>query len=224
MSEFKEVVPTGRLSEVLSDLEALAGESPVITVAAVHILKNELGALDDPAEHREVLFSRRFELPGSFTYQWIERLRHPGRTLRNLGAWVAGRDAAAYRDRCDRYFWHTMVPIIETELGAVAEPLMNTLSEAIINYAEHSFRRWALGRRIVAQIFRTEGELGYAILRPRGLGLRPFDPLELKQKDPETLLDRKRGWGHTLLMRRALFLSFDTTPRRRGMMIVVGPE
>ena len=116
------------------------------------------------------------------------------------------------------------MPAIEENFGEVAEPLMNTINEAIINYAEYSFRRWAALRRITAQIFLTEGELAYGIVRPYGTRLRLFDPLKLKEKQPGALHEMQRGWGHTLLMRRALFISFDHSPTNRGLMIIVGPE
>ena len=101
---------------------------------------------------------------------------------------------------------------------------MNTVNEAIINYAEYSFRRWSIRRQVIAHIFHTEDDLGYAIIRPRGSRLRVFNPLDLKEKSAETLEESKRGWGHTILMRRALFISFDKAPKRRGMMIIVGAD
>lgn len=221
MSDLDQVVPdSSRLEEVVSDLEDLADRSPLISVAAIHILKNELGALDGDAVRREILFERRFSLPGGL----LARLRSPRRVLGDLWAWLSGADQTRFRDRCDQRFWETVVPVIEAEFGEVAEPMMNTAAEAIINYAEYSFKPWSLGRRVTAHLFLTEDQLGYAIVRPRGLRLRVFDPLALKEKSPETLADHKRGWGHTILMRQALFMSFDKTPRRRGLMIVVGPN
>ena len=46
----------------------------------------------------------------------------------------------------------------------------------------------------------------------------------LQKAKPRTLGLTQRGWGHTLLMQRALFISFDHSVNRRGMMIIVGPE
>jgi hypothetical protein len=220
LTDLDQVVPeSSQLDQMVSDLEGLADRSPVISVAAIHILKNELGDLERRDTHREILFEQRFSLPGGV----FGRLRQPRRALSDLWAWLSGTDNRRFRDRCDQRFWESVVPVIESRFGEVAEPMMNTANEAIINYAEYSFRRWSLGRRVTAHLFLTEDNLGYAIVRPHGTRLRVFDPLDLKEKSPETLADHKRGWGHTILMRRALFLSFDKTPKRRGLMIVVGP-
>ena len=199
------------LDQVLSDLEEIGERAPVMTAAAVYVLKNEMARLDEPPARRELLYEGHFVLPGGAA-------REPGR----LRGWLSGRDREAFRDRCDRAFWRQVVPVIEREFGDLAELVMNTVNEAIINYAEYSFKPWALGRRVVVQLFRTEGELAYAIVRPRGLRLNRFDPLALKERSSDTLLHRKRGWGHTLLMQRALFVSFDRAPRMRGMMIIMG--
>ena len=198
------------------------------SVAAIQVLKNELEAPASGTE-REVLFAARYVIPGGLWRRLRDIYRggdRPG--LRNLWAgfrsWLGGSDAARFRDRCDAYFWREVVPEIEANFGAVAEPFMNTINEAIINYAEHSFRRWAALRRVSAQIFLTEGELAYGIVRPYGLRLRLFDPLKLKEKQPGALHRMRRGWGHTLLMRRALFISFDHSPSNRGLMLIVGPN
>ena len=201
------------LDRAIEDLEALAGEAPVMSAAAVYILKNELDRIDDPEIGRELIFHRRFHLPEKSAPSW-----------RRLRDWLSGRDAIAFRDRCDRAFWEQVVPVIEAQFGELADLVMNTVNEAVINYAEYSFRPWSLGRRVMVDLFLTEGNLAYTIIRPSGTRLAVFDPLELKEKSPETLLNRKRGWGHTILMRRALFVSFDHQPRRRGMMIVLGAD
>jgi hypothetical protein len=217
-------IPKSEFEELISDLETVTEKSPVFSVAAVHILKNELALLDEPAARRNILFDQEFVLPGTFLQRirgWFPSL--PG-AWQNLTAWLAGRDAQLFRDRCDRAFWDDMVPVIEVKFDNVAEPIMNTVNEAILNYAEYSFKRWALWRKVGVHLFRTEEDLAYAIIRPRGLRVGVFDPLELKEKGPETVLDQKRGWGHTILMRHALFVSFDQAARMRGMMIIVGPE
>ncbi len=220
MNEFDGVIQEQSLEEAVSDLERLAERSPVLSVAAIHILKNELGEISE-LSRRKLLRNRRFLLP---TAEPLRRLKRPLRALADLVAWLRGADAVRFRDRCDAHFWRDAVPVIEAEFGPVAEPLMNTVNEAIINYAEYSFKRWSLRRRVAAHLFHTEDNLGYAIIRPLGSRLRVFDPLSLREKSAETLEESKRGWGHTILMRRALFISFDKTPRRRGMMIVVGAD
>lgn len=199
----------------------MAERDPILTVAAVHVLKNDLGDISGLARRRKLLHSQRFTLPGGSFGDW---LRRPGRALGDLAAWLGGDDGERFRDRCDSRFWETVVPFLEKNFGPVAEPLMNTANEAIINYAEYSFGSWALRRRIAVHLFHTDDDLGYAIVRPLGSRLRVFDPLELKERSAETLEESKRGWGHTILMRRALFVSFDKSPRRRGLMIVVGAE
>jgi hypothetical protein len=217
-------VRTSEFDELISDLETVADKSPVFSVAAVHILKNELALLDEPAARRDILFDQEFVLPGALPQRirgWFPSLSG---AWKNLAAWLAGGDAEIFRDRCDRGFWDDMVPVIEAKFGDVAEPIMNTVNEAILNYAEYSFKRWALWRKVIVHLFRTEDDLAYAIIRPRGFRVAVFDPLELKEKSPETVLDRRRGWGHTILMRHALFVSFDQAPKMRGMMIIVGPE
>lgn len=206
------MLPHETIEVAVSDLEDLEERAPILSVAAVHVLKNELGELEDTTEHRRLIASRRFILPGD------------GKGMSNLRGWFSGNDGTAFRDRCDSAFWEQVVPYLEENFGDVAEPLMNTANEAVINYAEYSFRRWSIGRRVSAQLFLTEDNLGYAIVRPLGTRLRVFDPLELKEKTAETLEESKRGWGHTILMRRALFISFDKTPNRRGMMVIVNAE
>ncbi len=219
MTEF-EGIPSDRLEEAVNDLEKMADRSPVLTVAAVHILKNELGDVSELTPRRSILHDEHFTLP-SGPRRWLSR---PRRALAQLVGWLRGGDAERFRDGCDSDFWREVVPVLERDFGSVAEPLMNTANEAVINYAEYSFKRFALRRRVALHLFHTEDDLGYAIVRPLGIGLRVFDPLELKEKSADTLEESKRGWGHTILMRRALFISFDKSPRRRGMMIVVGAE
>lgn len=212
MTDLEKSVPGETIEAAVEDLQDLVERSPVLSVAAVHVLKNDLGDIEEVAPHRRLLASRRFVLPGD------------GKGFANLGGWLRGDDREAFRDRCDAAFWSEVVPYLEERFGDVAEPLMNTVNEAVINYAEYSFRRWSLGRRVVAQVFLTEDDLGYAIVRPLGTRLRVFDPLSLKEKSAQTLEESKRGWGHTILMRRALFISFDKSPDRRGLMIVAGPD
>ena len=227
MSRFK-IVRRADVPKVLEELEEMAADGSSFSVAAIRVLKNELEPPADGTE-REVLFQAGYVIPGRLG----RRLRdiyegdsEPGiaNLWRNFRAWLSGDDAEQFRDRCDAYFWREMVPAIEENFGPVAEPFMNTINEAIINYAEYSFRRWAALRRISAQIFFTEGDLAYGIVRPYGLRLRLFDPLKLKEKQPGAIQNMKRGWGHTLLMRRALFISFDRSPTNRGLMIIVGPD
>jgi len=229
---FDDVVPRGEISAVISGLESLGAEGRAFSVAAIHILKNELEPLSED-ERRAILFEASFVLPGSLAYR-IRRFfrremrRGPVAALRraatNLAGWVSGRDSARFRDRCDRFFWEEVVPVIDGRFDDLAEPLMNTVNEAIINYAEHGFRSWSFYRRVSLQLFRTEGDLAYGIVRPYGTRLRRFDPLALKEREPGALSHMRRGWGHTLLMRRALFISFDHSPRKRGLMVIVGPE
>jgi hypothetical protein len=224
MTEFEGFVSRDNVEEVISDLETMAEEAPVVTAGAVYILKNELDRIEDPSTHRQLLFDREFILPGGFRNRlqgWFPDLAG---LWKSISEWLTGRDSGSFRDRCDESFWRDLVPVIETHFGNLAEPIMNTVNEAIINYAEYSFRRWALWRRIAVHLFRTEEDLAYAIVRPLGSRLGSFDPLELKQKTADTVLDQRRGWGHTLLMQRALFISFDHAEKMRGMMIVVGPD
>ncbi|MDX1502897.1 MAG: hypothetical protein R3325_11100 [Thermoanaerobaculia bacterium] len=231
MGKLREICGRARLKDAISDLESLEGEARAIAVAAVHVLKNELKPVEAGARRR-LLFDREFVLPGGPVHRLRRQAAHPDRGwleaaagyLRQLRARLGGDDAELFRDRCDRYFWEVMVPVIEEQFGRLAGPFMNTINEAIINYAEYSFHPWAIARRVSAHIFRTEGDLAYAIIRPLGFGQRTFDPLSLRQKSAETLSEMRRGWGHTLLMRRALFISFDRAPRGRGMIVVVGPE
>jgi hypothetical protein len=229
-----DIVSDRQIREAISDLEQLSETSPVISVAAIHVLKNELGTAASGAGRRRVLFEQSFELPGGLGRRIMNRLRrHDGdqgegfvRRFTTLArAWLEGSDGELFRDTCDRYFWQEMVPAVETGMGDLAEPFLNTINEAIINYAEYSFRPWSIFRTISAQVFLTEGNLAYGIIRPRGTRQQAFDPLSLRQRDkPPAIGDMRRGWGHTLLMQRALFLSFDDSDRERGMMIVVGPD
>ena len=43
MSDLDDTLEPGQLDQLVSDLEHLAEQAPVISVAAIHILKNELG-------------------------------------------------------------------------------------------------------------------------------------------------------------------------------------
>ena len=223
-----------QIRDAISDLEQLSAQAPVVSVAAIHVLKNELGTLERGGERRRILFEQSFSLPGRLGHRLRRRLNSGanGRgemLLRRLGslvgAWLKGQDAELFRDTCDRYFWQEMVPAVEAGLGELALPFLNTINEAIINYAEYSFHRWSIFRSISAQVFLTEGDLAYGIIRPRGLRQRSFDPLNLKRREGQQAIGAmRRGWGHTLLMERALFISFDHSVSRRGMMIVVGPD
>ena len=222
------IVPRAEIPRLLEELEELASDGSSFSVAAIQVLKNEL---EPPAEgvERQVLFQASYLIPGRLARRLRDIYRggsEPGlgRLWENFRAWLAGADAERFRDRCDAYFWEEIVPDIEAHFGPVGEKFMNTINEAIINYAEYSFRRWAALRRVTAQIFLTEGHLAYGIVRPYGMRLRLFDPLKLKEKQPGTIGLMKRGWGHTLLMRRALFISFDHSPTNRGLMFIVGPE
>ena len=225
MERLDKFIPRAEVPRLLEDLEEMGSGDSGFSVAAIQVLKNELEPVADGTE-REVLFQQRFVLPGRLGRRIRDIYRRGGfhRLWVNFTAWLAGSDPQRFRDRCDAYFWEELVPVIEENFGAVAEPLMNTVNEAIINYAEYSFRRWAALRRIGVQIFLTEGELAYAIVRPYGTRLRLFDPLKLKERQPGAIHEMRRGWGHTLLMRRALFISFDHSPTNRGLMIIVGPE
>lgn len=222
------IVPLADMPRLLEELEEMAAKGSSFSVAAIQVLKNEL---EPPAAgtERQILFQAEYVIPGRFWRRMRDIYRSgdkpgPGRLWANFLAWLTGRDAERFRDRCDAYFWNELVPSIEENFGSVAEPFMNTINEAIINYSEYSFRRWAALRRISVQIFFTEDELAYGIVRPYGTRLRLFDPLKLKEKQPGAIQSMRRGWGHTLLMRRALFISFDHSPTNRGLMIIVGPE
>jgi hypothetical protein len=206
----------------------MAVDGSSFSVAAIQVLKNELQPPSEGTE-RAILFQASYLIPGRLGRRLRDIYRSGsspglGRVWSNFLIWLRGEDAGRFRDRCDAYFWDEIVPAIEANFGPVAEPFMNTINEAIINYAEHSFRRWAALRRITAQIFFTDGDLAYGIVRPYGTRLRLFDPLKLKEKEPGAIQNMKRGWGHTLLMHRALFISFDHSPTNRGLMIIVGPE
>lgn len=228
MKPLDKIVPRAEVPRLLSELEEMATGGSSFSVAAIQVLKNELEPLAAGTD-RKILFQAEYVIPGRLG----RRLRDiystggrpgVGRLWKNFMAWLSGRDAERFRDRCDAFFWQEIVPAIEENFGDVAEPFMNTINEAIINYAEYSFRRWAALRRVTAQIFLTEGDLAYGIVRPYGTRLRLFDPLKLKEKQPGAIGQMKRGWGHTLLMRRALFISFDHSPANRGLMVIVGAE
>jgi len=221
VSDFDKSVGGDQVQELISDLESVAEQAPV-SVAAVYILKNELAPSDETAPRRDLLFDRKFVLPGNLGRRW-HGWRKAG-LWKTAREWLAGRDAGTFRDRCDESFWRDIVPVVEANFDELAEPIMNTVNETIINYAEYSFRRWALWRRVEVHLFRTEGNLAYAIVRPLGTRFRYFDPLELRTATDDTILDHKRGWGHTLVMQRALFVSFDQAQKMRGMMIIVGPD
>ena len=222
------IVSPADVPKLLEELGEIADDGSSFSVAAIQVLKNELEPPREGTE-RQILFQAEYVIPGRLGRRLRDIYRggdEPGigRIWENFVAWLSGRDAERFRDRCDAFFWEEMVPVIEEHFGAVAEPFMNTINEAIINYAEYSFRRWATLRRVTVQIFLTEGDLAYGIVRPYGLRLRLFDPLKLKEKQPGAIQRMKRGWGHTLLMRRALFISFDHSPTNRGLMVIVGPE
>jgi hypothetical protein len=233
MKRLSGIASDRQLREAISDLETFGEQTPFVRVAAIHVLKNELEPVSANEKRRRILFERRYTLPGSLGFRLYRRLeRFPGsprafleRLVLLVRFWLAGKDADLFRDTCDRYFWELMVPEVEEAFGNLAHPFLNTINEAIINYAEYSFRPWAAFRSIAVQVFCTEDELAYGIIRPRGLRQRAFNPLDLKERErPDTLGAMRRGWGHTLLMQRALFISFDHSPSRRGMMIVVGPD
>jgi hypothetical protein len=233
MRKLEGIVSEGRIPAVISDLEEIAAEAPVVSVAAIHVLKNELAPVANQDQKRRLVFEQKFVLPGGIWHRIAKAYRQPSENdPRDLWsgvksdflAWLQGRDSVRFRDRCDQCFWDRVVPVVSAGFGKLADPVMNTVNEAIINYAEYSFGPRALRRRISAHLFRTEADLAYAIIRPSGTALRRFDPLALKTREPGRLYACKRGWGHTLLMERALFISFDHEPRKRGMMIIVGPD
>ncbi len=234
MQRLDEIASKQRLRAAIFELEGLSQPS-MLSVAAIFVLKNELGG--DGSGPREIRVSRRFSIPGSLRERLasgIRRLRREGGAkgvaglFRDLGAWWRGEDRERFRDRCDRYFWERMVPVIGRDFGDLAGPLANTINEVIINYAEYSFPPRAFGRRVTAQIFLTtgpdRGDLAYGIVRPEGSRLATFDPLKLRAKRPGPIAEMKRGWGHAILMEQTLFLSFDETPSGRGVLFVVGPE
>ena len=228
MKKLDQIVRPADVPRLLGELRELAADGSSFSVAAIQVLKNELEPAEEGTE-REILFQAEYVIPGRLGRRLRDIYRSGdepgiGRLWENFVIWLTGKDAERFRDRCDAYFWQEMVPAIEEHFGPVAEKFMNTINEAIINYAEYSFRRWAALRRITAQIFFTEGDLAYGIVRPYGLRLRLFDPLKLKEKRPGAIQEMKRGWGHTLLMRRALFISFDHSPANRGLMVIVGPK
>lgn len=228
------LLAAAEIPPVVAELEKLSAETPSgVSVAALHILKNEMHRLEPGSRARRVEYERVFNLPGGLSYRlrklWREgdgtKLGGLARGLfDDLRYWLRGEDAERFRERCDEYFWEVMVPEIDANFGRLAGPMSNTVNEAIMNYAEHSFQSYALCRRVRVHLFKTEGELGYAILRPLGTRLRTFDPLALKTKHLDDLHTGRRGWGFTIMLGQALFISFDHTPHRRGMMIIVGPE
>jgi hypothetical protein len=228
LKKLQEIIPRADVPQLLSELEEVSAEGSSFSAAAIQVLKNELRPTV-PGTRREILAVAEFTIPGGLWRRLRDIYRSGPRSgvaslLANFSAWLTGRNTELFRDRCDAYFWKVLVPVIEENFGAAAEPLMNTINEAIINYAEYSFRRWAAFRRITVQMFLTEDELAYGIVRPYGTRLRFFDPLKLKEKRPGAIHEMRRGWGHTLLMSRALFISFDQSPTNRGLMIIVGPE
>lgn len=228
------LVSASEMPSVLAELEKISAETPSgVSVAALHILKNEMHKVDLGPEARRVEYERIFYPPGGLGHR-VRKLwrgapgtKAPGLArglLEDLRYWLRGQDAERFRERCDEYFWEVMVPEIDARFGRLAGPMANTVNEAIMNYAEYSFRRYAFRRRVKVHLFKTEGELGYAILRPLGSRLRTFDPLALKTKHLGDLHTGRRGWGFTIMLGQALFISFDHSPHRRGMMIIVGPE
>jgi len=223
-----EVADHRTLESVIAELEKMPDDGPEVT-SALWVLKNELEPLTRADRKRAVLFDRSFALPGGLAYRLDVVLRSRSltkglaRAAADLGSWLIARDDERFRDRCDRYFWREMVPRIAESFGSLADPVLNTINEAIINYAEYSFHAWCLRRRVHVHLFRTDDDLAYAVIRPSGTRLRAFDPLALKTRvSSGKRVLQKRGWGHTLLMERALFLSFDRDPDRRGMLVVVG--
>ena len=216
MDKLQGIASSDEIREVISDLESLGGEAVAVSVGALHVFKSELEPAEAGDPKRRILFEHTFSIPGGPLYQLRKRLGSSTDRRR--------KRPERFRERCDRYFFEEMVPVIEDRFGELAEPFMNTINEAILNYSEYSFGPRSLFRRVVAHVFLTEGELAYGIIRPFGTGLRSFDPLALKEKVPGEIKKMHRGWGHTLLMSRALFISFDQTPKRRGLMVVVGPE
>lgn len=223
-----DVVDHRTLKSVIAELEEMTDEGPEVG-DAIHVLKNELEPLSAGDEKRALLFDRSFSIPGGLGYRLRSGLNSRGpagcvvELVTDLVAWIAGRDGERFRDRCDGYFWREMVPHITVSFGSLADRVLNTINEAIINYAEYSFDRWCVRRRVQVHLFRTEGDLAYVIIRPSGSRLSTFDPLSLRTRDHGPSQLKKRGWGHTLLMERALFLSFDRDPHRRGMLVIVGP-
>ncbi|NJL26937.1 MAG: hypothetical protein HC897_03150 [Thermoanaerobaculia bacterium] len=227
------LLAAAEIPPVLEELEKISAETQSgVSVAALHILKNEMHRVALAPEARRIECERIFYPPGGLGHQ-LRNLRHQRGgsalglvkgALEDVRFWFRGTDAERFRDRCDEYFWEVMVPEIESRFGRLAGPMANTINEAIMNYAEYSFGRWAVRRRIKVHLFKTEGELGYAILRPLGTRMRTFDPLALKTKHLDDLHTGRRGWGFTIMLGQALFISFDHSPHRRGMMIIVGPE
>lgn len=224
------VVGDHTIPSIMAELEELEGLAPAVRQGAILILKNELGSLPEDDWARKVVFNQEFALPVGFSLRMSKRIKNRGfffavrELVGDLFFWVVGKDQERFRDLCDRCFWRIMVPSISESFGAFADRVLNTINEAIINYAEYSFRPWSARRRIHVHLFKTDRDLAYVIIRPTGTRLRSFDPLALKRRSSDSTMAKKRGWGHTLLMERALFLSFDHEPKRRGMLIIIGPE
>lgn len=224
------VISRDTIPEVIAELEQLSAAASDVSLGAIYVLKNELEPLPRDSPRRRLEIDRTYVLPSSVLATFTHERRRVGLGaalrwwLSSRWAWLRGVDATHFRDRCDRAFWREVVPDVTASFGVMADVVLNTINEAIINYAEYSFGPWAVWRRIHIRLFKTEGDLVYAIIRPSGHRLRSFDPLALKTREiaPAKLL--KRGWGHTLIMERALFLSFDHEPRRRGMLVILGPD
>jgi hypothetical protein len=224
------MIGDSELPTVVSELEEIKHEAPRVTQGAILILKNELDpkSADDPK--RNVLFERSYTIPEPIASRIRDSFRKGQMLLwvklilREFWLWLKGNDNAAFRDRCDSYFWKKLVPDINEAFGDMADHVLNTINEAIINYAEHSFGRHAMRRQIHVFLFKTDDDLAYAVIRPSGSPQRTFNPLSLQTRPKGIRSPLKRGWGHTLIMERALFLSFDRHPDRRGMLIIMGPE
>jgi hypothetical protein len=223
-----EVVDRQTLSLVIAELEEMASEGPEVR-GAIYVLKNELEPRTANDPKRTLLFDRSFSLPEGLVNCLKSGSNSRGLVrcivehAADLVAWVKGDDGERFRDRCDSYFLREMVPYISEHFGDLADMVLNTINEAIINYAEYSFDRWCVRRRVHVHLFWTEGDLAYVIIRPSGSRLSSFEPLTLQTREHGPRQLKKRGWGHTLLMERALFVSFDRDPNRRGMLVIVGP-
>lgn len=224
-----QVVGDRTIPSVIAELEALDELAPGVRRGAILILKNVLEESGNGGSHT-IVFNQKFVLPSRFRVRIAKRFANKGafftvwELLLDVLHWIRGADGDRFRDLCDRCFWRIMVPSISASFGDLADRVLNTINEAIINYAEYSFRPWSVRRRIHVQLFKTDRDLAYVIIRPSGTRLRSFDPLALRMRSSDTTMAKKRGWGHTLLMERALFLSFDHEPKRRGMLIIIGAE
>ena len=96
-------------------------------------------------------------------------------------------------------------------------------------FAQSSFSRGEISPAMYGRVDVASYEVALRtarnfIIHPQGGRPRTFDPAALKTKMMGPLRGAKRGWGHTIILERALFIGFDQTPERRGMMIVVGPD